>query len=128
MVSLLPTGAAARPRRPLGPRLGAAGEAAWWSETPVAFPRLRLRAIETGVAFARLRLCAIETAIAFAGAGRASTETVIAFAGEKWLFLACFSGAEVIPVSAVPCWGRAVVLLVSKSPRCRANRPCAQVL
>ena len=114
VVSLLPAGTAARPRRPLGPRLGAAGEAAWWSETPVAFPRLRLRAIET--------------AIAFAGAGRASTETVIAFAGEKWLFLACFSGAEVSSVSAVPCWGRAVVLLVSTSPRCRANRPCAQVL
>ena len=69
---------------------------------------------ETGVAFARWYLCGIETAIAFAG--------------EKWVFLACFSGAEVMPVSAVPCWGRAVVLLVSTSPRCRANRPCAQVL
>ena len=51
-------------------------------------------------------------------------ETVIAFAGEKWVFLAHFSGAEVMPVSRLPCWGRAVVLLVSTSPRCRANRPC----
>ena len=124
MVSLLPTGAAARPHRPLGPRLGAAGEAAWWSETPVAFARLRLRAIETAIAFAGGDRASTETAIAFAGTGLASTETVIAFAGEKWVFLACFSGAEVMPVSAVPCWGRAVVLLVSTSPRCRANRPC----
>ena len=46
-----------------------------------------------------------ETAIAFAGGGRASNETVIAFAGEKWVFLVQFSGAEVMPVSAVPCWG-----------------------
>ena len=61
-----------------------------------------------------------ETVVAFAGAGRASIETVIAFAGEKWVFLVQFSGAEVMPVSAVPCWGRAVVVLVSMSPRCRA--------
>ena len=27
-----------------------------------------------------------------------------------------FSGAEVMPVSAAPCWGRAEVLLVSASP------------
>ena len=71
------------------------------------------------IAFARLYPCGIETAIAFAGAGRASTETAIAFAGEKWAFLAQFSGAEVMPVSAVPCWRRAVVSLVSMSPRCR---------
>ena len=71
VVSLLPAGTAARPRRPLGPRLGAAGEAARWSETGVAFARLRLRGIETGVAFA----------------------------GEKWVFLACFSVAEVMVVS-----------------------------
>ena len=104
---LLPVGAAARPCGPSG-----------------ALHTSGARLPETGVAFARWYLCGIETAIAFAGAGRASTETVIAFAGEKWVFLACFSGAEVIPVSAVPCWGRAVVLLVSTSPRCRANRPC----
>ena len=61
-----------------------------------------------------------ETAIAFAGAGRASTETAIAFAGAKWVFLVQFSGTEAMPVSTVPCWGRAVVLLVSMSPRCRA--------
>jgi len=46
-----------------------------------------------------------ETAIAFADAGRASTETAIAFAGEKWAVLVQFSGAEVMPVSKVPCWG-----------------------
>ena len=122
---LLPVGAAARPCGPSG-ALHTSG--ARLPETGVAFARWYLCGIETPVAFARLYPCGIETAIAFAGAGRASTETVIAFAGEKWVFLACFSGAEVIPVSAVPCWGRAVVLLVSKSPRCRANRPCAQVL
>ena len=61
---------------------------------------------ETPIAFARWCLCGIETAIAFAG--------------EKWAFLAQFSGAEVLSVSAVPCWGRAVVLSVSRSPRCRA--------
>ena len=61
-----------------------------------------------------------ETVVAFAGAGRASIETVIAFAGEKWVFLVHFSGAEVMPVSRLPCWGRAVVLLVSTSPRCCA--------
>ena len=42
-----------------------------------------------------------ETGDAFARAGRASTETVIAFAGEKWVFLACFSVAEVLLVSTV---------------------------
>ena len=81
-----------------------------------------------------------ETAIAFAGAGRASTETdiafarsrsrgietVIAFAGEKWAFLVQFSGAEVMPVSRLPCWRRAVVLSVSMSPYCRAL--CAKKL
>ena len=65
-----------------------------------------------------------ETVIAFAGAGRASTETAIAFAGEKWAFLVHFSGAEVMTVSAAPCWRRAVVLSVSTSPRCRAS--CAK--
>ena len=72
-------------------RLGAAGEVARW--------------FETAIAFARLCPCGCETAIAFAG--------------EKWAFLAQFSGAEVMPVSAVPCWRRAVVSLVSMSPRCR---------
>ena len=65
-----------------------------------------------------------ETAIAFAGADRASTETPVAFAGAKWAFLAQFWGAEVMPVSAVPYWGRAVVMVVSMSPRCCAS--CAK--
>ena len=43
------------------------------------------RLSETPVAFARLCLCGFETAIAFAG--------------ENWVFLVCFSGAEVVPVS-----------------------------
>ena len=67
---------------------------------------------ETPVAFARVCLCGVETAIAFAG--------------EKWVFLVHFSGAEVTPVG-----GRAVVLLVSTSPRCRASVKswgCAQVV
>ena len=46
---------------------------------------------ETPVAFARWFLCGIETAITFAG--------------EKGAFLACFSGAEVMAVSTVPCCG-----------------------
>ena len=82
------------------------------------------RLSETGVAFAGAGRAATETAVAFAGAGRAATETVVAFAGVKWAFLVQFSGAEVMPVSEVPCWGRAVVLLVSTSPRCRAS--CAK--
>ena len=94
------------------------------SETIVAFACLFPCGIETAIAFADAGRASIETAIAFADAGRASIETVIAFAGEKWVYLVHFSGAEVMPVSEVPCWGRAVVLLVSTSPRCRANRPC----
>ena len=89
------------------------------------------RLSETGVAFAGAGRASTETAVAFAGAGRASTETVVAFAGVKWVFLVHFSGAEVMPVSEVPCWGRAVVLLVSTSPRCRAlvkSWGCAQVV
>ena len=78
------------------------------------------RLSETAIAFARSCSSGIETTVAFAGAGRASTETAIAFAGAKWVFLVQFSGAEAMPVSTVPCWGRAVVLLVSMSPRCRA--------
>ena len=54
-----------------------------------------------------------ETGVAFARAGRASIETAIAFADEKELFLAWFSGAEVMLVSRVPVWGRAVVMAVS---------------
>ena len=52
------------------------------------------------------------------------SETVIAFAGAKWVFLVQFSGAEVMVVSMVAVQGRAVVLSVSKSPRCRAS--CAK--
>ena len=50
-----------------------------------------MRLSETYVAFARLYLCGVETGVAFAGA--------------KWAFLVHFSGAEVTPVSAVPCGG-----------------------
>ena len=99
---------------------------------PKARPRCRPRVLhlgpvdqaarspETGVAFACWYLYGVETVIAFAGAGRASTETVVAFAGVKWAFLVQFLGAEVMPVSRLPCWGRAVVLLVSMSLCCRA--------
>ena len=51
--------------------------------------------------------------------GRLS-ETAIAFAGANWAFLVQFSGAEVSLVSAVPCWERVVVLVVSTSPCCCA--------
>ncbi len=68
------------------------------------------RLSETAIAFARWYLCGIETAITFAGA--------------KSVFLARFSGAEVMVVSMVAVQGRAVVLSVSKSPRCRAS--CAK--
>ena len=74
------------------PRPGPVDQAARLSETHVAFARACLRGFETGVAFA----------------------------GEKRAFLVHFSVAVVMPVSAVPCWGRAVVVLVSTSPRCRA--------
>ena len=57
-----------------------------------------------------------ETPVAFAGAGRASTETAIAFAGAKWAFSVQFSGAEVMPVSMVAVWGRALVMVVSRWP------------
>ena len=65
------------------------------------------RLSETPVTFARVCLCGVETAIASAG--------------EKWVFLVHLPVAEVTPVSPVLCWGRAVVLLVSTSPRCRAS-------
>ena len=73
---------------PRAPRPGPVGQVARLSETLVAFARLFLR----------------------------GCETAIAFAGEKWAFLLHFSGAEVSSVSMVPCWGRAVVLVVSTSP------------
>ncbi len=63
------------------------------------------RLSETGVACAHVWLCGVETGIAFAC--------------EKWVFLVRFLGAVVMPVSAVRCWGCAVVLLVSMSPWCR---------
>ena len=56
--------------------------------------------------------------------GARLSETVIAFAGEKWAFLVQFLGAEVMVVSMVAVQGRALVLLVSTSPRCRAS--CAK--
>jgi len=65
-----------------------------------------------------------ETAIAFARLYQSGIETAIAFAGEKWVCLVHFSGAEVMPVSRLPCWGRAVVLVVSASLCCRAS--CAK--
>ena len=67
-----------------------------------------------------------ETAIAFARSCSCGIETAIAFAGVKWAFLVQFSGAVVMSVSTVPCWWRAVVLLVSTSPCCRAL--CAEFL
>ena len=78
-----------------------------------------------------------ETGDAFARGYLRRVETVIAFAGEKWVFLACFSVAEVSPVSTVAVQGRAVVMvsrwpasaaaevsLVSTSPR--RCVPCAK--
>jgi len=52
-----------------------------------------------------LYLCGIETVVAFARWYLWWVETVIAFAGAKWVFLVQFSGAVVMSVSAVPCWG-----------------------
>ena len=98
----------ARPRRrPRAPQPGPVGQLGRLSETVVAF--------------AGAGRASTETVVAFAGAGRASTETAIAFAGAKWVFVVHFLGAEAMPVSRLPCWGRAVVLLVSTSPRCRAS-------
>ena len=83
-----------------------------------------VRLSETPVAFARSSVRGVETVVAFAGVGRASAETVVAFAGEKWAFWVRFSVAEVMVVSMVAVWGRAVVLLVSMPSSCRA--PCAK--
>ena len=96
-MSLLPVGTPARPR--LRPRV-------LWSGSVDQATRLP----ETVIAFARSCSCGIETPVAFAGA--------------KWVFLVQFSGAEVMVVSMVAVQGRAVVLLVSKSPCCRAS--CAK--
>ena len=46
-----------------------------------------------------------ETVIAFARSCPRGVETLVAFAGEKWVFLACFSVAEVLSVSAVAVEG-----------------------
>ena len=94
------------------------------SETVIAFARSCSCGIETAIAFADAGRASTETVIAFAGAGRASIETVIAFAGEKWAFLVQFLGAEVMVVSMVAVQGRAVVMVVSMPPSCRAS--CAK--
>ena len=65
-----------------------------------------------------------ETGVTFALSYVSGIETAIAFAGEKLAVLAQFSGAEVMVVSMVAVQGSAVVLSVSKSPRCRAS--CAK--
>ena len=57
-----------------------------------------------------------ETAIAFACTCMRGIETAIAFAGAKWAFSVQFSGAEVMPVSMVAVWGRALVMVVSRWP------------
>ena len=57
-----------------------------------------------------------ETVIAFAGRGGGPVETGVAFAGEKWAFLEWFSVAEVMVVSTVAVWGRALVMVVSCWP------------
>ena len=54
--------------------------------------------------------------VAFACSCPCGVETGVAFAGEKWVFLACFSVAEVSPVSTVAVHGRAVVMAVSRWP------------
>ena len=64
-----------------------------------------VRLSETGDAFARGYLRRVETLVAFARSCPCGVETVIAFAGEKWVFLACFSVAEVSPVSTVAVEG-----------------------
>ena len=74
----------------------------------------RSRVAQPGPVGEVVRWC--ETVIAFACLCRCGIETAVAFAGEKWAFLVQLLGVEVMPVSAVPCWGRAVLLLVSMSP------------
>ena len=101
-------------RRPRALWSGSADQAARLSETAVAFACLCLCGVETGVAFAGAGRASTETGVAFADAGRAVTETVIAFAGEKWAFWVRFSVAEVMVVSMVAVWGRALVMVVSR--------------
>ena len=91
-------------RRTRAPPPGPVGQVAR-SETVIAFACLYLCGIETVVAFARWYLWWVETAIAFACLYLCGIETVIAFARTKWVFLVQFSGAVVMSVSAVPCWG-----------------------
>ena len=74
------------------------------------------RMSETGVAFARSGRASTETVIAFAGRGGGPVETGVAFAGEKWAFLEWCSVAEVMVVSTVAVWGRALVMVVSRWP------------
>ena len=64
-------------RRPWAPQPGSVDQVSRWFETAIAFACLFLRGIETAVAFA----------------------------GKKWAFLVQFVDAEVMPVSALPCWG-----------------------
>ena len=86
------------------------------SETAIAFARAGRASDETAIAFARAGRASDETAIAFARAGSAPTETDIAFAGEKWAFWVRFLVAEVMVVSMVAVWGRALVMAVSCWP------------
>ena len=68
-----------------------------------ARPRHRPRAPQPGPVDQVGRLS--ETGIAFACWYLCGSETGIAFAGAKWAYLVHFSGAVVMSVSAVPCWG-----------------------
>ena len=115
----------ARPRhRPWVPPPGPVGQLGRLSETAIAFVGAGRALSETAIAFAGAGRALSETAVTFARSRSRGIETVVAFAGEKWAFLVQFSGAEVMPVSRLPCWGRAVVLSVSMSPCCRAS--CAK--
>ena len=67
----------------------------------LAGPRSRPRAPQPGPVGQLGRLS--ETVVAFACWYLYGVETGVAFAGAKWVFLVHFSGAEVMPVSAVPC-------------------------
>ena len=108
--------------RPRVPQPDPVGQLGRLSETAIAFVGAGRALSETAIAFAGAGRALSETAVTFARSRSRGIETVIAFAGEKWAFLVQFSGAEVMPVSRLPCWRRAVVLSVSMSPRCRASR------
>ena len=71
---------------------------------------------ETCVAFARAGSASTETGVAFARSYVRAVETGVAFAGEKWAFWVRFSVAEVMVVSTVAVWGRALVMAVSCWP------------